>query len=97
MSRVGFRDILSFRRPFWAGLRPIYDIEAGVGRYLLADALFRAVRSEIASFAVLVDAKDEAARSFYERESFMPFPNQPMKLFRPMADIAALFGAENRA
>jgi GNAT superfamily N-acetyltransferase len=63
----------------------------GYGRYLLADALFRAVRSEIASFAVIVDAKDENARRFYERESFLPFPDQPMKLFRPMSDIAELF------
>lgn len=28
----------------------------GYGRFLLADALFRAVRSEIASFAIIVDA-----------------------------------------
>jgi hypothetical protein len=47
----------------------------GYGRFLLADALFRAVRSEIASFAVVVQAKDEAARRFYERESFLPFPD----------------------
>lgn len=63
----------------------------GYGRYLLADALSRCVRSEIASFAVVVDAKDEDARRFYQRESFLPFPEQPMKLFRPMADIAELF------
>ena len=63
----------------------------GYGRFLLADALFRSVRSEIASFAVIVDAKDENARRFYERESFLPFPDQPMKLFRPMADIEQLF------
>ncbi|MDX8461800.1 GNAT family N-acetyltransferase [Mesorhizobium sp. VK2B] len=63
----------------------------GYGRYLLADALHRSLRSEIASFAVIVDAKDENARRFYERESFLPFPDQPMKLFRPMADIAGLF------
>ena len=63
----------------------------GYGRFLLADALFRALRSEIASFAVVVEAKDETARRFYERESFLPFPDRPMKLFRPMADIARLF------
>jgi GNAT superfamily N-acetyltransferase len=63
----------------------------GYGRFLLADALFRSVRNEIASFAVIVDAKDESARRFYERESFLPFPDQPMKLFRPMADIEQLF------
>ncbi len=63
----------------------------GFGRFLLADALFRAVSSEIASFAMIVDAKDESARRFYERESFLPFPDQPLKLFRPMADIQKLF------
>lgn len=63
----------------------------GYGRFLLADALFRAISSEIASFAVIVDAKDDDARRFYERESFLPFPERPLKLFRPMADIAELF------
>jgi GNAT superfamily N-acetyltransferase len=63
----------------------------GYGRFLLADALHRAVRSEIASFAVIVDARDEGAWRFYERESFLPLPDRPMKLFLPMADIARLF------
>jgi GNAT superfamily N-acetyltransferase len=63
----------------------------GYGRFLLADALHRAVRSEIASFAVVVDAKDDAARRFYERESFLPLVDQPMRLYRPTADIAKLF------
>jgi GNAT superfamily N-acetyltransferase len=62
----------------------------GYGRFLLADALYRAARSEIASFAVIVDAKDDNARRFYERESFLRFPDQPMRLFRPMADLAKL-------
>ncbi len=61
------------------------------GRFLLADALFRAVHSEIASFAIIVDAKDDVARRFYERESFLPFPDQPRRLFRLMADIAKLY------
>ncbi len=63
----------------------------GYGRFLLADALYRVARSEIASFAVIVDAKDESARRFYERESFLPLVDQPMKLFRPVADIKQLF------
>jgi GNAT superfamily N-acetyltransferase len=63
----------------------------GYGRFLLADALLRALRSEIASFAVIVDAKDDAARRFYERESFLPLPDQPRKLFRPIADLAKLY------
>lgn len=31
------------------------------------------------------------AQRFYERESFLPFTDQPSKLFRPMTDIEALF------
>lgn len=63
----------------------------GYGRFLLADALHRALRSEIASFAIVVDAKDASALRFYQSESFLPFPDQPTKLFRPMADIARMF------
>jgi len=63
----------------------------GYGRFLLADALHRAARSEIASFAVIVDAKDDGARRFYERESFLLLPEQPLRLFRPMVDIRQLF------
>lgn len=50
----------------------------GYGRFLLADALYRSLRSEIASFAVIVDAKDEAACRLCERESFLPFPDRPL-------------------
>jgi hypothetical protein len=59
-------------------------------------ALYRAATSEIASFAVIVDAKDDGARRFYERESFLPFPDRPMKLFRPMADLKQLFNETER-
>ncbi|WP_442578874.1 GNAT family N-acetyltransferase [Mesorhizobium sp. ASY16-5R] len=63
----------------------------GYGGYMLADALYRSVRSEIASFAVIVDAKNDDARRFYERESFLALPDRPNRLFRTMADIADLF------
>lgn len=63
----------------------------GYGRFPLADALYRAARSEIAPFALIVEAFDDSARRFYERESFLPFPEQPLKLFRAMADIKQLF------
>ncbi len=63
----------------------------GYGRFLLADALYRAAQSEIASFAVIVDAKEDDACRLYERESFLPLPDQPMNLFRPMVDIRRLF------
>ncbi len=63
----------------------------GYGRFLLADALMGSLRSEIASFAVIVDAKDDAAQTFYRREGFTPFADQPMKLFLPMSVARTLF------
>ena len=62
----------------------------GLGRLLLVDAIARAVRSEIASFALMLDAKDETAASFYERESFIRLPGTPIRLLRRMDDLAAL-------
>lgn len=49
-----------------------------------ADSLFRALRTETASFAVVVDAKDGNARRLCERESFLQFADQPLKLFCPI-------------
>jgi GNAT superfamily N-acetyltransferase len=64
----------------------------GLGRFLLVDAMVRAVRSEIASFALVLDAKDETAASFYEREGFIRLPGQPIRLLRRMDDLAAVVG-----
>lgn len=62
----------------------------GLGRVLLVDAFSRAVRSEIASFALVLDAKDEEAASFYERESFIRLPGTPIRFVRRMDELAAL-------
>ncbi|WP_029013698.1 GNAT family N-acetyltransferase [Niveispirillum irakense] len=63
----------------------------GLGRFLLADALHRASRADIAAYAVIVDAKDDVAATFYVKEGFTHFPGRPLKLFLPMATIRALF------
>ena len=65
----------------------------GLGRLLLVDAITRAVRSEIASFALVLDAKDEAAASFYERESFIRLPGTPIRFVRRLDDLAVLVGS----
>lgn len=57
----------------------------------MLDALYRCVRNDIASFAVVVDAVDDEARALYLHQSFLPLPDQPRRLFRRMGDIAALF------
>ena len=56
----------------------------GLGGALLADALDRAARSEIAAFALMVDAKDEAAAAFYRHHGFIALPDSPLTLFLPL-------------
>jgi predicted GNAT family N-acyltransferase len=65
----------------------------GFGEFLLLDALRRSLEHsrEVASFAVIVDAKDDLARSFYEAHGFLAFPSSPLRQFLPIATIAKLF------
>jgi predicted GNAT family N-acyltransferase len=63
----------------------------GLGELLLFDAFSRTLRSEIASYAFVVDAKDDAAQAFYERYRFIRLPSAGRRLFLPLAEIADLF------
>jgi ribosomal protein S18 acetylase RimI-like enzyme len=62
-----------------------------VGEMLLFDAFGRALRSEVAAFAFLVDAKNEAAQAFYERYRFRALSADGRRMFVSMAEIASLF------
>lgn len=66
----------------------------GMGQFLLMDALWRSLgaASQIAAMAVLVDAKDSAAETFYKHFGFIPLQRQPARLFLPMKTVAGLFG-----
>ncbi|WP_213780619.1 GNAT family N-acetyltransferase [Caballeronia sp. dw_276] len=59
----------------------------GLGGALLADALERAARSEIAAFAFVVDAKDKTAAAFYAHHGFIALPDTPLTLFLPLATV----------
>lgn len=59
----------------------------GLGGALLADALERTYRSEIAAYALLVDAKDDAAKAFYHHHGFISLPESPRTLFLPLVSI----------
>lgn len=63
-----------------------------LGAALLADAINRALRSEIAAFAIVVDAKDDAAAAFYKHYGFIPFASEPMSLYLPLGDVARARG-----
>ena len=62
-----------------------------LGELMLMDAFSRALRSEIATYAFVVDAKDEVAESFYKAYQFLPLAASGRRLFLPMAEIAKLF------
>ena len=62
----------------------------GLGGALLADALDRSARSEIAAYALLVDAKDDAAVAFYRHHGFIALPETPRSLFLPLATAGHL-------
>jgi GNAT superfamily N-acetyltransferase len=58
----------------------------GLGEFLLVDAVHRVLRAStaLAIYAVIVDAIDERAVSFYERYQFRRFPDMPRRLFVPL-------------
>lgn len=60
----------------------------GLGGALLANALLRAARSEIAAYAMLVDAKDEQAESFYRHYGFIQLADTARTLFLPLATVS---------
>lgn len=61
----------------------------GLGRLLLADAVQRTLHAseQVAIHAVVVEAKDEAARRFYQAYGFLSLPDQPMRLFLPLRSV----------
>lgn len=59
-----------------------------LGAALLADAALRALRSEVAVFALVVDAKDDAAAAFYRHHGFEMYGAQPKQLIVPLASFS---------
>jgi ribosomal protein S18 acetylase RimI-like enzyme len=66
-----------------------------IGERLLLDALGRSLVAwrEIASVAVLTDAKNEVAQRFYEHFGFQVLPTEQheRRLFLPMGTVARVF------
>ena len=70
------------------------DQGKGLGKALLKDALLRTGQAaDIAGIrALLVHAKDDEARAWYEQFDFEPSPTDPYHLFLLMKDLRALLG-----
>lgn len=71
----------------------------GLGRVLLIDALERSFRQtdEMGAVAVIVDAKDDNAASFYQKFGFEILENSLRRLYLPMGTIGKLLGYEGDA
>ena len=65
----------------------------GLGGLLLMDALHRVFRQskEVAGWAVIVDAIDAPAATFYGHYGFRPMVDQPDRLFLPIATVERIF------
>ena len=63
-----------------------------LGKLMLVDALKRAftVSKQIASLAVVVEAIDSKAVSFYQKYGFTSFDSNPNRLYLPMQAIAKI-------
>lgn len=66
--------------------RAIESLGAGLGEILVGCAVDRCLhaRSLVGAYALLVDAKDEKAKSFYERYGFISCFDAPMSLYLPL-------------
>ena len=66
--------------------RTIESRGAGLGEVLIGCAVDRCLhaRSLVGAYALLVDAKDEKAKSFYERYGFIPCVDASMTLYLPL-------------
>lgn len=61
----------------------------GMGKTLLVAAMgkFLEVFESAGGIGLFVDAKDEAAKAYYEGFGFVPLPSNPLQLFLPLASI----------
>lgn len=58
----------------------------GIGRLLMGCAVDRCLkaREQVAAYALIVDAKDAQAKSFYEHYGFAAFAEQALTLYLPL-------------
>ena len=71
-------------------------IGLGLGGALVADALQRTLKSDIAAYAMVVDAKDETAVAFYQHHGFIRLTDSPLTLFLPLATAQKMIDNTSR-
>jgi GNAT superfamily N-acetyltransferase len=61
-----------------------------LGATLLADAALRSMRSEVAVYALVVDAKDGDTAAFYRHHGFEPYGESARQLIVPLGSFKAV-------
>lgn len=61
----------------------------GLGKLLIGCAVARCLqaRTQVAAYALIVDAKDATAQSFYQHYGFKPCADEPMTLYLPLGAV----------
>ena len=65
-----------------------------LGAALLANAVARAIRSDIAVHMMVVEAKNDIAASFYVHHGFRRDPHDPLRLYAPLATLSRALALE---
>ena len=78
------------------GRMGVHQVEQGkgYGAILLVDAIKRCclVSQEVGVYAIVVDAKNDKVRAFYEHYGFTRLPQHPLRLILPMGTAVQLLG-----
>ena len=66
-----------------------------MGKLLLMNAFERIMEAStsIAAYAIVVDAKNERSKKFYERFGFFSYEENPMSLYIPMQTVEKIFNS----
>lgn len=70
----------------------------GLGKFLLFDGLHRVLQAaeSLAVYALVVDAKNDNARAFYEHYGFIRFPDSESRLFVPVETLRSATGQRSK-
>jgi GNAT superfamily N-acetyltransferase len=88
VRRLGRYDVPAFRLGRLAVDRSVHGRGLGGDLLLAAGARALAVAAEVGGIALVIDAKDDRAASWYERFGALRLLDDPLKLILPLSVIA---------
>ncbi|MDP8052858.1 GNAT family N-acetyltransferase [Pasteurella atlantica] len=62
-------------------------LKQGYGKFLVADAIYKAKNTNLGVALLIVDAKDDEAITFYKKLGFIQFMDKEDKLFFPLTKL----------